>query len=248
MAPACHVAALPRSTEKRDRVQFGTVPAINCSSKSGAPFAAEPVLSTHGGARLRGDRASDHLKLHHARAIIRAAQATDKIGAPFTRMVTVHWERAGIANHLAAAATGKLTKLMQDWARRRGARIHWAWTRECDQSKGNHLHMLLACPAHLPIGRMWRRWLRLITGRPYRAKVINTRRIGGTLSASACNPAAYLQNLSATVAYVCKGMRTEDAARLGITRIEPGGCITGKRSAVCQPLLALIKNAGPPPP
>lgn len=194
--------------------------------------------SGHGGARLRADRTSEQLSFKQAWAIMQAALAAERTGEPFTRMVTLHWERAGIADNHAATATSKLTKLMSDWARRRGARILWAWTRENDNGKGSHLHMLIACPPALPIGRMWRRWLRSITGAPYRAGVVNTRRIGGALSAPDSNPAAYHQHLFNAVAYICKGVRPECAAELGIKRVENGGRVIGKRSAVCQALLA----------
>jgi len=174
-----------------------------------------------------------------------AALAAERIGLPFTRMVTVHWERAGIPDHAAAGATGRLTKLASDWGRRQGARILWTWTRENDHGKGSHLHMLIACPPSLPIGRMWRRWLRAITGQPYRVGVINTRRIGVALSAPLACPASYRANLSAAVGYICKGLRPEDAPYLGLSRVEPGGTVIGKRAAVCQALMAMVKPTGP---
>ena len=157
MPRADNRAAALRSAELRESGQTGTVPAIYCSSKSDAPVDGIAARFSHGGARLRADRTSDHLTSKQARAILLAALAAEWIGEPFTRLVTVHWERAGISDNHAAIATGKLTKLMQDWARRRGARILWAWARENDKGKGSHLHLLLACPPHLPIGRMWRR-------------------------------------------------------------------------------------------
>jgi hypothetical protein len=208
-------------------------------SLSGAPFDGKPARLTHGGARLRADRTSDALRPGQARAIILAAHHAHSIGEPFTRMLTVHWERAGIPDSQAAAATGKLTKLASDWTRRRGSRILWAWTRENDTGKGSHLHLLIACPAHLQVGRMWRRWLRTITGRPYRAGTINTRRIGGALAAPNRDQGDYRANLWNAAAYVCKGVRPDDAALLGIGRVEAGGTVIGKRSAVCQPLLKL---------
>ena len=89
-----------------------------------------------------------------------------------------------------------------------------------------------------PWARKWRRWLRTITGLPYRAGVIDTERIGGTLSAATRDPDGYRQNLFNAAAYVCKGVRPADAAGLGIKRVEDGGRVIGKRSAVCQQLLS----------
>jgi len=208
---------------------------------SGAPFDGKPALSGHGGARLRADRTSDCLTAKQARAIMLASLAAERIGEPFTRMVTIHWEKLGIADHQAANANGRLTKLASDWARRRGGRVLWAWARENGIGKGSHVHILLACPRHLLIGRMWLRWLRSITGSPYRVGAVNTRRIGGTLSAPARDPAAYHQHLFKAATYVCKGVRPEEAAGLGILRTEFGGRVIGKRSAVCQPLLKLCR-------
>lgn len=209
------------------------------NSLSGAPFDGKPALSGHGGARLRADRTSDCLTAKQARAIMLASLAAERIGEPFTRMVTIHWEKLGIADHQAANANGRLTKLASDWARRRGGRVLWAWARENGIGKGSHVHILLACPKHLLIGRMWRRWLRTVTGQSHRAGAIDTKRIGGSLSAPARDPAAYHQHLFNAAAYVCKGMRPEEAAGLGILRTEFGGRVIGKRSSVCPALLKL---------
>lgn len=241
MPRADNRAPAPISAGKRDRRGIGTIPAINCTGKSDTPFDENHALSGHGGARLRADRTSDHLTFKQARAIMLAALSAERIGQPFTRMVTIHWERAGITDNHAATATGKLTKLMSDWARRRGARVHWAWTRASDkgkEGKGSHLHILIACPRALPIGRMWQRWIKAITGNRYRAGVLDTKSIGGKLSAPITNPAAYRQNLFKVVAYICKGLLPDDAAGLGIKRVEDEGRVIGKRSAVCQLLLS----------
>lgn len=88
---------------------------------------------------------------------------------------------------------------------------------------------------------MWRRWLRSITGQPYRAGAIDTQRIGGSLAAPVRDPAAYRQHLFNVVAYACKGVRPEDAASLGLPRTEDGGRVIGKRSAVCPALLKLTR-------
>lgn len=205
-------------------------------SLSVTPIDAKPALSGHGGARLRADRTSDHLSLRQARRIMLSALAAERLGQPFTRFVTVHWERIGIGDAQAADATGRLVKLAKDWARKRGGSILWAWVRENGIGKGSHVHMLLACRPELPIGRMWRRWLQAITGRPYRAGTIHTRRIGGTLRAAYTNPAAYHAALSNVVAYVCKGVRADDAQALGLHRLETGGEIIGKRAAWSQGL------------
>ncbi|MEK6542656.1 MAG: hypothetical protein AABZ45_11125 [Pseudomonadota bacterium] len=192
-----------------------------------------------GGARNRGDRVTHVLALDKARAIITAAYAALGAGQPFTRFVTIHWTNAGIADDQAAHANERLMKLASDWARRKGARIYWAWVRENDAgdgSKGSHVHLLIACPRALPIGRMWRRWLRNITGQPYQPGTIATRTIGGNLGVADANRARYVPNLDRVIAYMVKGVTPADGAALGLLRTEPGGTVIGKRSAVCQAL------------
>lgn len=195
------------------------------------------TLSGWGGARNSADRVSNALTLSKARAIIRSAYRAQEIGLPFNRFVTIHFERAGLTDAEAAGAIGKIMKLATDWARRQDKKIAYAWVRENDVgngSKGSHVHIICHCPDALPIGRMWRRWLRNVTGKPYRAKTIKSERVGGTINAHAKNPAAYLQNLDRVLAYICKGVTPIDALALSLPRQEEGGKIIGKRAALSQ--------------
>ena len=92
----------------------GTEVAIINMSKSARPFPEERCFNGWGGARNRADRTSDSLTLKQATGIIDAAQFAAAIGLPFNRHVTIHWERAGIADNRAAAATGYFLKLASD--------------------------------------------------------------------------------------------------------------------------------------
>jgi hypothetical protein len=202
-------------------------------------FDAKLPIQSWGGARNRADRLSDHLPHAKARAIIAAAYRAQSIGKPFTRFITVHWQGAGIGDDGAAWATGRLIKLAADWAASKGERLFWAWVRENDTgdgSKGSHIHILLNAPDGLPIGRMWRRWLRRITGKPYRRNTIKSVSIGGSLRTAYTSPERYAVNLAAVLAYVCKGVHSADGAILGLPRTEPGGLIIGKRAAWSQSL------------
>lgn len=199
-------------------------------------FDAEPMLSGWGGARNRRDRVSTALPLAKAQAIIAAAYRAHGMGQSFNRHVTVHWQALGLADGEAAWASGRLVKLASDWLRTLGLSAVWAWVRENDDgdgSKGSHLHLLLHCPSSVPIGRMWRRWLRKITHAPYQRGGVHTARIGGTLNSYDTAPAHYLANLDAVLAYLCKGVSPADAATLGIDHA-PGGTIIGKRAAWAQ--------------
>ena len=140
-------------------LETGMAVAIYNISKSAPPFDAEHGFSGWGGARNRADRVSDSLSLMQAKNIIEAAQYAAAIGLPFNRHVTIHWERAGVHDNRAAAATGRFLKLAGDWIAKRGpqfeynqrkskrlARIAWAWVRENGDGKGSHVHILM----HLP--------------------------------------------------------------------------------------------------
>ena len=215
----------------------GTALAIKYTNMSEAHVDAKPSVNGWGGARNRADRVSETLTLFKAQAVIKGAYRARKIGLPFNRFVTIHFERAGLADADAAKATGKIMKLAADWARKHGRVIAYSWVRENDMgdgSKGSHVHILCHCPDALPIGRMWQRWLRKVTCKPYRARAIKSERIGGTLNAHYKNPAAYLQNLDRVLAYVCKGVSLTDAITLGLPRHELGGRVMGKRAGISQ--------------
>ena len=240
-------SASKRAKAKRSKPPIataGTALAVIDIDMSEAHVDAKPYLFGHGGARNSKARISDVLTLAKAQATIAAAYQANKIGLPFNRFVTIHFERAGIADAEAAKATGDIMKLATDWLRKQGNVIAYAWVRENDigdGSKGSHVHILCHCPDALPIGRMWQRWLRNVSGRPYRAKSIKSERIGGTVNCYANAPLAYLQNLDRVLAYMSKGVSPADAAMLGLPKQEAGGRIVGKRSAVCAKLLNLIK-------
>jgi hypothetical protein len=216
---------------------IGTGIAITDRYKSEAHVDVKPCINGWGGKRNDRDRVSHALPLKTANAIIDAAYHAFKIDLPFNRFVTIHLERAGIADTNAAEAVGWIMRLATQWMRSKGYVIAYAWVRENDAgdgSKGSHVHIACHCPDIIPIGRMWRRWLRKVAGRPYRAKAIKSKRIGGTVNAYAVSPAVYLQNLDRVLAYMVKGVSPADAATLGLPKQQGGGRIIGKRAAWSQ--------------
>ncbi len=231
----------------------GTPVATYTSFKSARPFDAKPGFSGWGGARNRADRVSDNLSQSQASGIIEAAQFAAAIGLPFNCHVIIHWERAGVPHNQAAQATARFLKLASDWIAKSGAAVNkqtrdngprilsfaWVWARENDvsgyHSKGSHVHILL----HLPLALNWsgwrvRRWVSRLTGKPYRAGVLRTTRIGGKVCAAFDTTAAYHANLSAVAGYLLKGTTVEAAKTLGLERLETGGRILGKRVATSQ--------------
>lgn len=226
--------------------RVGTHPAIISLIISGTAFSEEAQPSGWGGARNSVKRTSDFLTLNQCLKIIGAAQLASRIGLPFNRHITIHWEQAGIPDSRAAWATGRFLKLAGDWLAKRcqlennrgksKRRLAWAWVRENGSRKGSHVHILLHCPPELAqaFAGTQRRWLGRITGKPYRARTIRTARIGGTLNAARSKPAAYTENLANVVGYVLKGALPDAAATLGLLRLEAGGRVIGKRTATSQ--------------
>lgn len=231
----------------------GTAVAISNISKSARPFPEEQGFIGWGGARNRADRLSEGLSLKQATGIIEAAQFALAIGLPFNRHVTIHWERAGVSDNRAAAATARFLKLASDWLAKGNATpvkqtakngrgslsFAWAWVRENDAggkcSKGSHVHILLYLPASVTWGG-WRvrRWLERISGQPYRRGIIRTSRIGGKVRTAADNTGVYQVNLAAVVGYMLKGTSPVAASQLGLEAVIPQGPIIGKRAATSQ--------------
>ena len=215
-------------------------------SKAGTPLAINnlslgvaadlPCSTGRGGARNRADRESHELTAAHVANLKAAERHAALIGLPFTRMLTIHWEAAGVPLEYMAKATGKLLDLLTRWLARRGHRSAWLWVHENGDRKGGHCHLLARIPAGLVkalTGKLLG-WLRTITLRTYRARVIYSRPIGGRLGIETSNPDLYAINLEAALAYVLKGACPEAASQFGLERLEPGGLVIGKRCGTSQ--------------
>jgi len=102
------------------------------------------------------------------------------------------------------------------------------------ERKGGHCHLLAHIPDALAplVARRQRAWIKAITGKPYKARVIYGRAIVGAANAGAGG--LYKANITAALGYILKGANAAAAARYGLTRLEPGGVIIGKRCGVSQ--------------
>ena len=200
--------------------------------------------SGRGGARNRADRESHDLSAAQIDNLQAAMRHADKIGLPFTRMITIHWEAAGVPLAGMAKATGRFVDLLKKALARRGSDTAWLWVHENGDGKGGHCHLLAHVPADqvARLTSLQRGWLRRITGHPYRARVIHSKPIGGRLGLEAGNPGLHAANLQMAVAYVLKGARPNVAAQFGLERLEPGGRIIGKRCGTSQNLGAKARR------
>jgi len=198
-----------------------------------------------GGARNRADRTSEHIKLGAALGLVEAARHALRAGMPFNRHLTVHWGMGGIEDHEAAKATGKLTKLIGDWVRKRGGRFANAWVREMGARKGSHAHLLLHIPEGIHLGHMTRRWVGGIV-RVTPPKLVLTRPIGGVTRAAFSGSDWYEDNLAAVVSYLLKGVDPTTGETFGLDDFGMGGRIIGKRVSISQNLRQARRGTGNP--
>jgi hypothetical protein len=226
----------PRKPAKAPFPPSGTAHAIDYLSLGVAAHSA--CKPSRGGARNRADRESHGLTAPQIINLAAAARHAAAIGLPLNRMITIHWQAAGLPLLAMAKATGRFIDLMAKTLARKGARTSWLWVHESGDGKGGHCHMLAHVPPALVdlMGRRQREWLRRITGQPYRRGVIHSKPIGGRLGLEAGNPDLHAVNLQSALSYVLKGAATADAepfAHPAHAR-EPGGRIIGKRCGTSQ--------------
>lgn len=151
-------------------------------------------------------------------------------------MITIHWQAAGIPLSGIVAATGRFTDLLGKFLARNGCGSAWLWVLESGTGKGGHCHMLAHVPAELvgTLSAHQRRWLRAISGKPYRARVIHSKPIGGRLGLEGSNPSLHAINVEAALFYLIKGADPQAAMKFGLERLESEGLIIGKRCSVSQ--------------
>lgn len=233
----------PQSLANPPIVRTGTALAINYITSGVAALSA--CSTSRGGARNRADRESHALTAAQIANLRAAERHAEKIGLPFTRMISIHWQAAGVPLAGMAKATGRFTDLMAKALARHGSGTAWLWTHESGDGKGGHCHLLAHVPADLVpvITALQRGWLRRITGQPYRARVIHSKPIGGRLGLEAGNPDLHAVNLEAALAYVLKGASLEAASQFGLERLEPGGRVIGKRCGTSQNIGAKARKA-----
>jgi len=224
----------PQSSVLPPFFKTGTTVAINDSSLSAAPLLVCGM--GRGGARNRAERESYALTAAHITNLMAAQRHAQKIGLPFTRMITIHWEAAGVPLVGIAKATGRFTDLLAKALRRHGSQSAWIWIHEGGEGKGGHCHLLAHVPSHLVpiVTGLQLGWLRKITGKPYRARVLHSKPIGGRLGLEKNNPDLHAINLETALGYVLKQACLKAVSECELKRLEPGGRVIGKRCGTSQ--------------
>lgn len=222
----------------------GTALAIDNSYLGGA--AQSSGKRSRGGSRNHADRQSFALTGLHIANLDASERHARAIGLPFTRMITIHWKAAGLPLEGMAKATGCFVDSLTRWLSRRGYRTAWLWVHENAGDKGWHCHLLVHIPADLvtDLVAAQKRWLRRITGRPYKAKVIRGDPLGGRLRLETGNPELHFENARAALAYLCKGAPQAALDAAGIDRQhKPQGPIIGRRCSTSQNIGAKARKA-----
>ena len=218
--------------EKRGSDEVGTDAAILCESDGEYP--RDGVVNTWGGARNSASRLSESIGTLRAIELVEAAMRAIAIGSPFNRHLTVHWEKGRLTDSQAAEATGRLLKLIRDWARKNGGCVAYAWVRENGPGKGSHTHILLHIPSGLKL-KLTRRWYRGSTGwRGPLKKAVKSVCIGRNAGAARSASDHYRAHLANLLAYLLKGADEPAALALGLEDWGMGGSIKGKRVSICQ--------------
>ncbi|OYU33333.1 MAG: hypothetical protein CFE35_20510 [Novosphingobium sp. PASSN1] len=223
---------------KRAIAESGTALAIIDTIHSGGLSAAG---TGWGGARNRADRTSEYLTRRQCEGLIAAAARAQRMGLPFNRHWTIHYERAGVAEIDAGRFIGRLLKLAGDYARRHHGKIAAIWVRENGDGKGGHVHILLHLPAGLGLRGRTAHWVRLAGGERS-ARVSRVRSIGRGLTSADNGGEHYQQNAGAVLAYILKGADAETGATLGLTRHGERGLIIGKRCGRTQNIGQLLES------
>jgi hypothetical protein len=247
--PRCARVRSHRSCQSREHAH----PSASCTPATMLLTSLHPLVGEvskaqssspgRGGSRNLASRESNCLTRAHTANLIAASGHAKAIGLPFTRMITIHWELAGVPVERMAKATGRFTDLMTKALARHGSGTAWLWVHENGPQKGGHCHMLVHVPAKLAsvLTRLQLGWLRSITGKPYQVRVIRSRPVGGRLGLEIDNPALYGVNLEMALAYLLKGVCSEAASHFGLNRLEPGGRVVGKRCGTSQKISKLAR-------
>jgi hypothetical protein len=226
-------AALTEVIEKQPKNQ------IDWSSTRDGTRVAIYSYSTsarHDTARGPGKRRrSTALRAKDCENLLLAARQAIRIGKPLNRMLTVHFDKAGIPDPV--KATGQLLKLMGDWLRCYDTAITAVWVRESGSAKGEHVHILLCVPPPILVSfsRMQRGWFRII-GAKWRRGVYLSRPIGGSHKAafSEASIDLYEQALTGALHYLLKGADLEAMATHRISKRGDGGELWGKRCGTTE--------------
>lgn len=186
--------------------------------------------------RNRLGRRSTALRNSDVVNILAAANFAAGNGCPLNRHTTIHFEAAGIADPVAALR--QYTKLARDWLRTQGAPFAYIWVREAGDAKGEHAHFLMHVPPDLAtvFARRERGW-RMRIGAKRSLGAFRSTPVGRSYRHAQSGiqyGESYDDHLAEIVGYLVKGVEPLAASTFGLSRVEPGGELWGKRTGMSE--------------
>ena len=118
----------PEWTANPPIVRTGTALATSYLTSGVAAHSAP--RTGRGGARNRADRESHELRSAQIANLKAAEGHSQKIGLTFTRMISIHWQAAGLPLEAMPQATGRFLDLLTKALKRHGSRTAWIWNGE----------------------------------------------------------------------------------------------------------------------
>lgn len=186
-----------------------------------------------GGANNRADRVSHYLTRRQVENLLAAAAYAEANGWAFSRHWTVHCEKAGIPDWMAAEFVSRLIAAARRYLKRRGINLVVIWVRENSRDGGSHVHILMHLSQPLNMRNLTRKWVEAAGGLP-KAGVSQMKTIGGRLGVEGFDPAHYWANVDSVLGYVLKGCSNETGDTLGLRLKGRGGEVVGKRAGCSQ--------------
>lgn len=194
-----------------------------------------------GGANNRADRVTRHLSRRQVEDILAAARYAEARGWAFSRHWTVHCEKAGIPDCMAADFVTRLLTIARKAMKRRGIDLVVIWVRENSMKNGSHVHILMHLSRPLHLRNLTRKWIEAAGGY-YRQRVSRVRTIGGRLGAVDATPDYYWANADVVARYLLKGCSASLGKQLGLTYYGREGEVTGKRAGWSQSIGAAARR------
>lgn len=224
LGEAANMGVMPDGSERANRER--------CSQRT----EGGSVGRGRGGARNKTYRISEGLTGRQVTNLVDAVEHAARVNLPLNRMVTVHWQAAGVPPKAMSRATGRFLDLLSKTLKRHGSSTAWVWVHENGDDKGGHCHLLVHVPSSLVryISCRQRSWLKRITGKPYKRRTILSRPVGGLLGLEVGNPDLHALNLRETLNYLIKGTDQQTAEVRHLTRLQAAGPVYGKRCGTSQ--------------
>jgi len=203
---------------------------------------AEPKIGESTGAgrskaeRSRLGRRSTALRVSEVTNILAAAVFTAEEHRPLNRHTTIHFDKCGIADPVAALRC--YTKFARDWLVTKGAVLSYIWVRESGAGKGEHAHLLMHIPANLSsaFARREPGWRKRIGATRARGAFHSTP-VGHSYRHGEVGiqyGEAYSDALAGIVGYLVKGAEPRAVEALQLTRVAFGGELWGKRTGMSE--------------